>query len=124
MPGFRSDQESAISCTHSSTRVQLEPSTSPHYAKLVCAQCGVQLRILPSPESIEQRKRNAARIEQLRTITGPGTWERDFVDSLVEAGKTKLSPAQQKAFDKLYCELMETWHAQSLEHFRKEKGAQ
>jgi len=101
MNDSRNNQASALSCAHSTTTVRLEPVGSPHYAKLICANCGVQLRILPRPESVEQRKRNAAWLEVLRKGTTLNSWERRFIDSLAEAGKTKLSPAQQEAFDRI-----------------------
>jgi hypothetical protein len=101
MNGFRENQTSALSCAHTTTRVQREPENSQHYAKLLCANCGVQLRILPRPESIEQRRKNAIKLGLVRRITGLNTWERQFIDSLDESGKTKLSPAQQQAFDEI-----------------------
>jgi hypothetical protein len=95
------DETSVPYCTHATTKIKLLPSGNQHHAQLLCVNCGVELKLLPKPENVEKWKRNAIWIGRLRKFTALNSWERQFVDSLAEAGKTKLSPAQQKAFDEI-----------------------
>jgi hypothetical protein len=88
-------------CAHNQTTTELLPQGSEHYAKLRCATCGEHHRFLPKPENLERRKLNSYRLAKLQMAPCLNQWEREFVDSLVKLGSSKLSPRQQAVFDRL-----------------------
>jgi hypothetical protein len=88
-------------CAHNQTTTELLPQGSKHYAKLRCATCGEHLRFLPKPENVERRKLNGFRLAKLQMCPGLNSWEREFVQSLINQCNNKLSPKQQAVFDRL-----------------------
>ena len=98
---FRGIPTGVLQCTHSKTVTERLPSTSQHYAKLKCADCGAFLKFLPRPENIERRKLIGYRLAKLQMCDGLNSWERGFVVSLAKLGNNKLTPKQQAVFDRL-----------------------
>jgi hypothetical protein len=64
-----------------------------HHAKEVCADCGIFIRWLPKPETVERQKQNAEILTALAKKPLP-EWEREFVRTL--ATHKNISPKQQK----------------------------
>jgi hypothetical protein len=101
MQDFRAPTTGVPHCTHTSTTTELLPEESRHYAKLKCAACGAFLKFLPRPENVERRKLNGFRLAKLQMCPGLNSWEREFVQSLINQCNDKLSPKQQAVFDRL-----------------------
>ncbi len=86
-------------CNHSATRTERLPGSYPHYAREVCAFCGLFLRWLPKPETIERQKLNAFKLARLAMRPDLTDWQRAFVRDISK--RRKLSPRQQEILDKL-----------------------
>jgi hypothetical protein len=98
---FRAPHTGALQCAHTSTKTELLPPESRHFAKLKCADCGAFLKFLPRPENVERRKLNGFKLAKLQMCDGLSSWEREFIESLAKQGSNKLTPKQQAVFDRL-----------------------
>jgi hypothetical protein len=79
-------------CSHQKMSM-VKTTAGPHYAKLVCFECGKFLRWMPKPETIEQQKENAAILTALSKLPYLPPWERQFVLDL--ATHKNISPKQR-----------------------------
>lgn len=86
-------------CTHSATARETLPTGHAHFAKVICVKCGVFIRWLPRPETIERRHLNGFRLAKLAMCAGLDAWERNFVCDV--SRQRKLSPRQQEIVNKL-----------------------
>jgi hypothetical protein len=88
-------------CTHDYTRTVPMPEGSRHFAKLLCADCGIFLRFIPRPQNQRRWEANGYKLARLAMCERLNGWERRFVDDLAKRGSNKLSPKQQAVFDRL-----------------------
>jgi hypothetical protein len=88
-------------CLHEATRAVDMPPGSRHYKRLECANCGLFLRFIAKPETIERVRLNGYKLAQLTMCDRLNQFERSFIDSLAKAGQTRLSPKQQAVFDRI-----------------------
>lgn len=79
-------------CSHPHPHAVSQKS-GPHYAKLVCSDCGKFLRWLPSPETIKRKQENDLILTALSKLPNLPPWERQFVRDLVT--HKHMSPKQQ-----------------------------
>jgi hypothetical protein len=79
-------------CSHQKMTMVKTPA-GPHYAKLVCFDCGKFLRWIPKPETMERQKENAAILTALSKLPHLPSWERQFVRNLTS--RKHISPGQQ-----------------------------
>ena len=101
MNGYRGISTGLLQCEHPVTKTELEEPGSEHYGRLRCAECNAFLRFVPKPKNVERRQLNSYRLAKLQMCFGLNDWERQFVDSLVKAGNSKLTPKQQLVFDSI-----------------------
>jgi hypothetical protein len=86
-------------CSHSATVTERMPEGHNHYAAERCADCGAFLRWLPKPETVERRRLNAFRLENLAMCDRLTSWERHFVRDVSQ--RKRVSPKQQEIIDRL-----------------------
>lgn len=87
-------------CEHANTKTEIMPEGSPHYAKMICADCAAFLGWRARPENEARRKQNRERIEQLNGL--PCTeWEKSFLESIAKLDG-KLSPKQQEKLTAIF----------------------
>ena len=68
--------------------------SGPHYAKLICSDCGSFLKWEPFPDTVEQQKKNDQILTALSKLPDLPAWERQFIRDVVT--HKHLSPRQQK----------------------------
>lgn len=88
-----------MNCQHWTTKTELMTS-GPHYAKIICVDCGRFVAWAKNPATIEKEKRNAKAIVRLRQDSRMKAHERAFIESLDGQGP-KMSPRQQEWLDAL-----------------------
>jgi hypothetical protein len=91
--------ESYQHCKHTATVIPRMPEGHTHYVQLKCASCGLHIRWLPKPETIERRRLNGFKLAKLAMCDRLTSWEWHFVRDLQH--RKKLSPRQQAVIDKL-----------------------
>jgi hypothetical protein len=88
-----------LQCSHSATKIELEPPGSEHYGRLRCAACGCFIRFVAKPKNVELRQLNGYRLAKLQMLPGLGLGDREFLRGL--AKNAKFSPKQQEQFDRI-----------------------
>lgn len=95
------DPNSSISCKYSdcnSTNLQTrERPDTPHYAELICCECGRHQKWLGNLEKQQQQRERIERLWFLRNRLND--WDKGFLDN-VRLSK-KLSPKQQAQLDRI-----------------------
>jgi hypothetical protein len=86
-------------CRHSATVELVLPPSSVHHATKRCLHCGVFLKWLPRPSTVQCRGLNAFKLAKLATCEGLSSWQRRFVRDVSQ--RKKLSPRQQETLDQL-----------------------
>lgn len=87
-----------MNCKHQNTEI-VTTQSGPHHAKEICRDCGLFLRWMPKPETIERRRLNAEKIATM--LSGKLTlWERNFLSGLPD----KPSPKQQEIVDRMWAD--------------------
>jgi len=92
-------------CSHKATVNEQMARGDTHHAREVCTDCGVFIRWVPKPETLERRRLNICRIAKLSMQGGLSDREREFVASVSKL--KRWSPRQQACFDRLCATYLE-----------------
>ena len=100
-----SDARAYHVCSHNATVTEQMPRGHIHHAREVCTHCGVFIRWLPKPETIERRRLNGFKLAKLAMCDRLTSWERHFVRD--RSQRKRVSPKQQEIIDRLCATYLE-----------------
>jgi hypothetical protein len=98
LPTAYCNDERAQCCKHANTYLE-RMAAGPHYARKLCHDCGVFIKWVPKPETLEKKRLHGFRLAKLAMCAQLNAWERHFVSNM--SRQRKFSPRQQAQIDQL-----------------------